>query len=116
MSAAPARRPLLGQSELANFQRAITDRSARLGCATGDRVLAPQGRKNLPVVSSISSWAEAAAVGDDPPHHRSKPTLYSITSSARASSVGGTSRPSALAVLRLMTSSYFTGDCTGRSA
>ena len=30
---------------------------------------------------------------------------YSITSSARASSDGGTSRPSALAVLRLMTSS-----------
>jgi hypothetical protein len=32
---------------------------------------------------------------------------YSITSSARASSVGGTSRPSALAVLRLMTNSNF---------
>src|SRR5215471_3418191 len=30
---------------------------------------------------------------------------HSITSSARASSVGGTSRPSALAVLRLITSS-----------
>ena len=29
--------------------------------------------------------------------------LHSITSSARASSIGGTSRPSALAVLRLMT-------------
>src|SRR5262245_59903533 len=31
---------------------------------------------------------------------------HSITSSARASSVGGMSRPSAFAVLRLMTSSY----------
>src|SRR6516165_10098503 len=31
--------------------------------------------------------------------------FHSITSSARASKVGGTSRPSALAVLRLMTSS-----------
>src|SRR5262245_693533 len=41
---------------------------------------------------------------------------HSITSSARASSVGGTSRPSALAVLRLMTSSNFVGACTGRSA
>ena len=41
---------------------------------------------------------------------------HSITSSARASSVGGTSRPSALAVLRLMTSSYLVGACTGRSA
>src|SRR5262249_49208908 len=42
--------------------------------------------------------------------------LHSITSSARASSVGGISRPSALAVLRLMTSSYLVGFCTGRSA
>jgi hypothetical protein len=31
--------------------------------------------------------------------------LHSITSSARASSVGGTSRPSAFAVLRLITNS-----------
>src|SRR5215469_2182191 len=41
---------------------------------------------------------------------------HSITSSARARSVAGTSRPSALAVLRLITSSYFVGACTGRSA
>ena len=42
--------------------------------------------------------------------------LHSITSSARASSEGGTSRPMAFAVLRLMTSSYLVGACTGRSA
>jgi hypothetical protein len=42
--------------------------------------------------------------------------LYSITSSARASTDDGISRPSALAVLRLIASSYFTGACTGRSA
>src|SRR6476469_8791014 len=42
--------------------------------------------------------------------------LHSITSSAVASSDGGTSRPSAFAVLRLMTSSYLVGACTGRSA
>src|SRR6516162_10480884 len=42
--------------------------------------------------------------------------LHSITSSARASTVAGTSRPSALAVLRLMTVSYLVGACTGRSA
>src|SRR5262252_282505 len=41
---------------------------------------------------------------------------HSITSSARASRVGGTSRPSAFAVLRLITSSYLVGACTGRSA
>src|SRR6516165_9593826 len=42
--------------------------------------------------------------------------FHSITSSARASSVGGTSRPSALAVVRLMTRSNLVGCCTGRSA
>src|SRR5438876_11219176 len=41
---------------------------------------------------------------------------YSITSLARARSDGGTSRPSALAVLRLITSSYLVGAWTGRSA
>src|SRR4029453_12777936 len=41
---------------------------------------------------------------------------YSITSSARAITDAGRSRPSALAVLRLITSSYLVGACTGRSA
>jgi len=42
--------------------------------------------------------------------------FYSMTSSARASSVGGISRPSALAVLRLMTNWYLEACSTGRSA
>src|SRR5262249_30159889 len=41
---------------------------------------------------------------------------HSITSSARASSVGGISKPSALAVTRLTTSSNLVGSATGRSA
>jgi hypothetical protein len=41
--------------------------------------------------------------------------IHSITSSARASNVGGTVRPSALAVLRLITSTYLVGACTGRA-
>jgi len=41
---------------------------------------------------------------------------YSITSSARAMSVGGTVRPSALAVLRLMISSARVTCWTGRSS
>src|SRR5262249_49753238 len=41
---------------------------------------------------------------------------HSITSSARASSVGGTVRPSSFAVLKLTNSSYLVGACTGRSA
>src|SRR5262245_10211787 len=44
------------------------------------------------------------------------PVAHSITSSARASTVVGISRPSAFAVLRLTTSSYLVGACTGRSA
>ena len=42
--------------------------------------------------------------------------FHSITSSARASSVGEISRPSAFAVLRLMISSNLVGCITGRSA
>src|SRR6516162_10577388 len=40
---------------------------------------------------------------------------HSITSSARASSVGGTSRPSAFAVVRLTTRSNLVGCSTGMS-
>src|SRR5713226_154921 len=46
--------------------------------------------------------------------HRSNLIAYSITSSARASSDGSTSRPSALAVVRLMTSSNLVGCMTGQ--
>jgi hypothetical protein len=48
--------------------------------------------------------------------HRSKLRLYSITSSAVASSVCGIVRPSALAVLRLITNSHIVGCSTGMSA
>ena len=63
------------------------------------------------------AWRRRHGAGIRKPSH--EPDIaqhYSITSSARASSVGGTSRPSALAVLRLMTSSNLVGACTGRSA
>src|SRR5262249_17591734 len=43
-------------------------------------------------------------------------SFHSITSSARASSVAGTSRPSALAVVRLITRSNLVGCSTGMSA
>src|SRR5262249_55519376 len=42
--------------------------------------------------------------------------LHSITSPARASRVGGTSRPSAFAVVRLITRSNLVGCSTGMSA
>jgi hypothetical protein len=50
-------------------------------------------------------------------HLRPRPSARETQdSSARASSVGGTSRPSGLAVFALMTSSYLVGRITGRSA
>src|SRR5215468_4481239 len=70
----------------------------------------PHRRRLLRVCCKRPCRSHASKQADErAPHH-------SITSSARASSVGGTSRPSALAVLRLMTSSYLVGACTGRSA
>jgi hypothetical protein len=47
---------------------------------------------------------------------RSKQPPYSITLSARASSIDGTSRPSAFAVFRLMTNSKRVACSMGRSA
>jgi len=49
-------------------------------------------------------------------HRDELPPRHSITSSASASSLSGTFKPSALAALRLMTSSYLVGACTGMSA
>src|SRR5262249_30394232 len=43
------------------------------------------------------------------------PTGHSITSSARASRIGGTSRPSAFAVLRLTNGNIFVGNSIGKS-
>jgi hypothetical protein len=54
-------------------------------------------------------WAKSGLM------QRSKINRYSITSSARAISAGGTVRPSAFAVLRLMTNSNLVGNSTGRS-
>jgi hypothetical protein len=62
-----------------------------------------------------SDLASIADVGRCAPAVQQR-KLYSITPSARASSVGGMSRLIALAVLRLITNSYLVGACTGRSA
>jgi hypothetical protein len=57
----------------------------------------------------------AKVMREDGGDHPLRPAFHSITSSAMASTVGGISRPSALAVLRLITNRYFVGACTGRS-
>ena len=90
---------------------------------SADRLLRVKTR--MPPECSHVSFRPAA----DKPHHGlysamcHKPTYavqqkvpYSITSSAVASSVGGTVRPSILAVSWLMTSSNLLACTTGRSA
>src|SRR5258705_13823781 len=58
--------------------------------------------------SDIAPWPFRASNGSH--------LVYSITSSARPSSEGGTVSPRALAVLRLITSSNLTGCSIGKSA
>ena len=67
-------------------------------------------------------WPPSICLGFSPPHrtvcsaHSSENwPPHSITSAARASSVGGTSRPSVLAVFKLITSSYLVGACTAQN-
>ncbi len=68
-----------------------------------------------PPLRGKSGRSAGAAEGPSLTHMRHSANPYSITSSARASSKGGTVKPSALAVLRLITSSNLVGCNTGRS-
>src|SRR6476619_3357648 len=70
-----------------------------------------------PVISFLRRCAFTMKRGERAAEQRDElAARHSITSSARASSVAGTSRPSAFAVLRLMISSTFVACWTGRSA
>src|SRR5215475_3381395 len=70
-----------------------------------------------PVVSLLRRCAYTKKQRDPAAQQRDEVApLHSITSSARASRLSGTVSPSAFAVLRLITSSYLVGACTGRSA
>src|SRR5262249_5131059 len=70
----------------------------------------PKTGKAIVLASSLATRRLLLRVaGQIPPPH-------SITSSARARTDGGTPRPSALAVLRLIARSYLIGACTGKSA
>src|SRR6478752_6797702 len=69
-----------------------------------------------PVISFLRRCAYTKKYGERAADQRHElAPSHSITSSARARSVGGISRPSALAVLRLMTSSNLVACSTGRS-
>src|SRR5262249_34232670 len=74
-------------------------------------------RPALPARHREKHLCSAAAADDDFVHvGLGAPVHYCITSSARPRSDGGIVRPSALAVLRLMTNSNFVGACNGRLA
>jgi hypothetical protein len=66
-----------------------------------------QQRKRFYVFSADATFHTAWAISR--PEQVQQGAAYSITSSARASSCGGTSRPKALAGLRLITSSKLVG-------
>ena len=80
-----------------------TRASARLGILIGCIALLRARRERPSSRCAAEQFDEIASV-------------HSITSSARASSVGGTVMPSVFAVLRLMTNSTLVDCCTGRSA
>jgi hypothetical protein len=81
------------------------------GACLGRRGFLSPGRARQQSMSASLRKRPKCCVAAKMKQHR-----YSITSSARASSVGGTSRPSALAVLRLISISNLVGCSTGRSA
>jgi hypothetical protein len=68
--------------------------------------------RSLPIYPDNRTSSVSAALsqkGQKRHWQSSKIASYSMTSSARASSVGETVKPSALAVLRLITNSYLVG-------
>ena len=70
------------------------------------------------VVTEADQVMDAMLVHAAERHRRTGRVLgvHSMTSSARASSIGGTTMPSALAVLRLMANSSLVGNSTRKSA
>ena len=93
----------------ANSQGHAEGRSS-IGCQHGSL-----RRKTISGPAAYVRFATARTAGA-PRHRDDLAAVHSITSSARASTCRGISRPSAFAVSRLITSSYFVGACTGRSA
>jgi hypothetical protein len=75
-----------------------------------------RAQAELPADTLLTRFAQSASGAKNGLMHRSKWHPYSITWSARTSTEAGTSWPSALAVLRLIVSSYFVGFGAGPDA
>ena len=116
--AAPARSPNTQRLAIGALQRPF---------ATQDRFGSRAGMKSTRSIRLLTprKLAKLLRCQDFPPRAKNGPeqtqqgpyteTAHSITSSARASSDGGNSRPSALAVFRLMRNSNLVGCSTASS-
>src|SRR5262245_18133926 len=109
----PLREPLTYQSR--RDVRAASGREANNDAHRPRRIgLRPCNARDRRQRGSTGGQMQECAAGKF--HFEPPSSHHSITSSAVASSVGGTVRPSSLAVARLMTSSNFDACITGRSA
>src|SRR5262245_60812200 len=79
------------------------------------RSTSPRGDIDDVAMGSLKALDPEWPIREAAVSNRSKAAVYSITSSARCWRRKGTSRPSVLAVLRLITSSNLTGAWTGSS-
>src|SRR6516164_1594342 len=100
--------------DLPSLREQLVDRQRCLRCRqAGRRQQHADVPLTLALLRSRREWPRRRRAAEQ---RDELPLVHSITSSARASSLSGIWRPSALAVLILTISSYFVGDCTGKSA
>ena len=114
-------KPALIDDQVLAFDKA--ERPQRIKQERGRAKIARIGGQTADAINPPSLRGEGGArqqhrrgAGENAPARLADAAAHSITSSARCSSGCGTVRPSALAVLRLITSSNVVGCCTGRSA
>ena len=92
----------------------FTYRNQRPICVIADVARAPSDVRFAAEADILSDRRQVCYVPQRT-HAPQQTTAHSITSSARASSVGGMMTPSAFAVFKLITSSNLVGRSTGRS-
>src|SRR5262249_33772801 len=96
---------------VAAFRAAPAERIQEIPTRTGHKGAEKPDNRHLPLLRSRRERPRSRAA-----EQRDEiAALHSITSSASASNLSGILRPSALAVLTLITSSNFVGSITGRS-
>src|SRR5262245_49760472 len=97
--------------DVADFAQAHTERGDELCVALGCSAAQKPDHRHLRLLRARRERPRGRA----PEQRDEVAPLHSITSSATASSDGGTARPSTLAVVKLMTRSNLVGCSTGMS-